>query len=211
MNKSHLLSLLLAIALFVSVFKLAETKKKAKEQAKSSTTSKEAILSVIHDRKSVRSFTDQQVSDEDLITILKAGMAAPSGFDARPWQFIVIKEKNTMKELRKELKYARGLDGSTAAIVICGDMSKVREEAPEFWITDTSAACQNMLLAIEGMGLGGVWSTLYPGVERMAHARKVLHLPEHLMPLCVIPMGYPVGVEQPKDKFDVHTIHWEKW
>ena len=211
MNKSHLLSLLLAVALFVSVFKLAETKKESKEIAQSSTTKKEAILSVIHSRKSVRSFTDQQVSDEDLRTILKAGMAAPTGFDARPWQFIVIKDKNTMKELRKELKYARGLDGSTAAIVVCGDMSKVREEAPEFWITDTSAATENMLLAIEGMGLGAVWCTLYPGEDRMAHARKVLNLPEHIMPMCVIPMGYPVGVEQAKDKFDTNNIHWEKW
>lgn len=211
MNKSHLLSLLLAIALFLTVYKLVEKKREVEEIAKSSSTQKEAILSVIHNRKSVRNYTEKPVSNEDLITIMKAGMAAPTGFDARPWQFIAITDRNTMLELRKELVYARGLDGSPAAIVVCGDMSKVREEAPEFWITDASAATENMLLAIEGMGLGGVWCTLYPGKERMEHARKVLNLPDHIMPLSVIPLGYPTGVEKPKNKFDSNNIHWEKW
>ncbi|WP_066631916.1 nitroreductase family protein [Labilibacter marinus] len=211
MNKSHILSLLLAIALFLSIYKLAEVKNEIKNTSESTSSKEEAILSVIHNRKSVRNYTDQPVSDEDITTILKAGMAAPTGFNAQPWQFIVIKDRNTMMELRKELVYARGLDGSPAAIVVCGDMTKVREEAPEFWITDTSAATQNMLLAMEGMGLGGVWSTLYPGVERMAHARKVLNLPEHIMPMCVIPFGYPTGVEKPKVKFDANNIHFEKW
>lgn len=211
MNKSHLLSLLLVIALLLSTYKLVEMKHEVEEISQSATTKKEAILSVIHSRKSVRNYTDQQISDEDITTILRAGMAAPTGFNAQPWQFIVIKDRNTMLELRKELKYARGLDGSPAAIVVCGDMNKVREEAPEFWITDTSAATQNMLLAMEGMGLGGVWSTLYPGKDRMEHARKVLNLPEHIMPMCVIPFGYPAGVEKAKDKFDVANIHMEKW
>ncbi|TKG91472.1 nitroreductase family protein [Puteibacter caeruleilacunae] len=211
MNKSHLLSLLLAIALLLTTYKLVEMKKETEDVSRSATTKREAILSVIHERKSVRNYTDQKVAKEDIMTILKAGMAAPTGFDTRPWQFIVIEDRNTMLELRKELKYARGLDGSPAAIVVCGDMSKVREEAPEFWITDTSAATQNILLAMEGMGLGGVWSTLYPGKERMEHARRVLNLPDHIMPMAVIPFGYPTGVEKPKNKFDANNIHWEKW
>lgn len=211
MKKSHLLSLLLAIALFLSTYKMVEMKHHAVAHMQEGVSAEEAVLSVIHNRKSVRNYTDKTVSDEDLVTILKAGMAAPTGFNAQPWQFIAIKDRNTMLELRKELVYASGLDGSPAAIVVCGDMSKVREEAPEFWITDASAATQNMLLAIEAMGLGGVWSTLYPGEDRMEHARKVLNLPEHIMPLCVIPIGYPTGVEKPKMKFKEENIHWEKW
>lgn len=211
MNTSHILSLFLALALFLSVYKLAEQNKEIETISQSSTTMREAVLSNIHERKSVRNYTEEPVSKEDLITIMKAGMAAPTGFDARPWKFIAIQDRNTMMELRKELVYASGLDGSPAAIVVCGDMSKVRDEAPEFWITDASAATQNMLLAIEAMGLGGVWSTLYPGKERMAHARKVLNLPENIMPLCIIPIGHPTGIEQAKEKFDAQNIHWEKW
>jgi len=211
MNKSHLLSLLLAIALFLATYKLVEMKQEVENVSQSLSTKQEAILSVIHNRKSVRNYTDKPVSKEDLTTIIKAGMAAPTGFDARPWQFIAITDRNTMLELRKELVYAKGLDGSPAAIVVCGDMNKADKRAPEFWITDASAATQNILLATEGMGLGGVWCTLYPGKERMDHARKVLNLPDHIMPLCVIPLGYPTGIEKPKDKFDPNNIHWENW
>lgn len=211
MQKSHLLSLLLAIALFISTYKLVELKNPTETNENQPVGKKEAILDVIHSRKSVRNYTDQSVSKEILTEIMKAGMAAPTGHDKRPWQFIAITDRKLMMELRKELQWASGLDGSPAAIVVCGDMSKVDERNPEFWITDTSAATQNILLAIEGMGLGGVWSTLYPGNERMEHARKVLNLPKHIMPLCVIPLGYPTGVEKAKDKFDATNIHWDKW
>lgn len=211
MNKSQLLSLLLAVALFITTFKLVDIKRKSEEAAQSATTQREAVLSVIQNRKSVRHYMDKAVSQEDLTTIMRAGMAAPSGHDTRPWQFIAITDRGTMMELRKELEWASGLDESPAAIVVCGDMSKVDERNPEFWITDNSAATQNMLLAIEAMGLGGVWCTLYPGEERMQHARNMLNLPKHIMPLCIIPLGYPTGVEKAKDKFDANNIHWEKW
>lgn len=211
MKTSYLISFLLVIALSFTTYKWIETKRKVEEVSKPAITKKDAILSVIHSRKSVRRFQDKAVSKEDLITILKAGMAAPTGFNAQPWQFITITDRNTMLELRKELKYAKGLDSSPAAIIVCGDMSKVRKEAPEFWITDTSAATENMLLAIEGIGLGGVWCTLYPGKERMDHARKILNLPEHIMPMCIIPLGYPEGKAKPKNKFKAENIHWEKW
>lgn len=211
MKISHFISLLLAIALFVSTYKLVEMQKEQKSTHTSKIDKKEVMLSLIHSRKSVRKFTPEPVSKEDLITIMKAGMAAPSGHDARPWSFIALTDRNTMMLLRKELEWARALDYSPAAIVVCGDMNKVDKRNPEFWITDTSAATQNMLLAIEAMGLGGVWSTLYPGEDRMAYTRKVLNLPEHIMPMCIIPIGHPTGVEKPKDKFDEKNIHWEKW
>lgn len=209
MNKQHVLILLLAIALLVTTFK--NQNDDPKDDGNINISKKEALFSVIFNRKSVRKFTNQKVSMEQLDTIMKAGMAAPSGHDARPWQFVAITDRNVMLKLRKNLKWARGLDESTAAIVVCGDMNKIDPRNPEFWITDTSAATQNMLLAIEAMGLGGVWSTLYPGPERMEYARQVLGLPSYIMPLCVIPIGYPTGVEKPKDKYDKNNIHWESW
>lgn len=211
MKTHNIVSLLLTIALFLSVYKFAELKKELNTATVSATTQRDAVLSVIHGRKSVRHFLDKPVSHEDLTTIMKAGMAAPSGHNTQPWQFIAIQDRETMMTLRQELEWASGLDQSPAAIVVCGDMSKVDERNPEFWITDTSAATQNILLALEAMGLGGVWSTLYPGKERMEYARQVLGLPEHIMPMCVIPLGYPTGVEQAKDKFKAENIHWEKW
>ena len=211
MKTERLLIFAMAIALLVMSYKIGVLSHGDGAGSATGASKKDTILSVIHNRKSVRVFTNQKVSKGDLDTIIRAGMAAPTGFDARPWQFIAITDRDTMLDLREELGYARGLDTSTAAIVVCGDMTKADPRAPEFWITDTCAATENMLLAIEAMGLGGVWSTLYPGEKRMTHARKVLNLPEHIMPMCVIPIGYPAGENFPKDKYDPDNIHWEKW
>ena len=211
MKNYHAITLILAITLLITSYNMFDMRRELKEKGQAVASKKESVLSVIHSRKSVRKYTDQPVSQEDLITIMKAGMAAPTGHDTRPWKFVAITDRSIMLELRKELQWATGLDGSPAAIVVCGDMKKVNKLNPEFWITDTSAATQNMLLAIEAMGLGGVWCTLYPGQERMDHTRKILNLPDHIMPLCVIPIGYPTGLEKPKQKFNPKNIHWEKW
>lgn len=209
-STSTYICLLLAVALAVTAFQLARLQYRVKHTA-AVVDKRTVVLENIHSRKSVRKFTAQAVADSDLVTIVKAGMAAPSGHDTRPWQFIIIKDRATMMKLRSKLEWARGLDQSTAAIVVCGDMSRVKPINKEFWITDASAATQNMLLAIEAMGLGAVWSTLYPGEDRMQHARDVLGLPKHIMPLCVLPIGYPTGVEKPKDKYNAEQVHWERW
>jgi nitroreductase len=81
----------------------------------------------------------------------------------------------------------------------------------EVWVQDCSAATENILLAAESMGLGAVWTGAYPSQERIDCIRKVLGMPENIVPLNVIPVGYPVGDENPKDKFDPANVHWEKW
>lgn len=207
----NIISILLVVALIFTVFMLLKMKSEISTLSQSNVTQKDAVLSVIQNRKSVRRYTDQKISKDDLITMMKAGMAAPSALDDRPWKFISITNPSIILELRKGLEWASGLDSANAAIVVCGDMSKVDDENPEFWITDTSAATQNILLAIEAMGLGGVWCGIFPDKDRMIYTRKVLNLPENIMPLCVIPVGYPSGGEKSKDKFDSNNIHWDKW
>lgn len=208
LKKNNLLLVLLAIALTVSAIQILYLKKELKD-APTLINESDIILKNIHNRKSVRKYTDQFVPDSLINTILRAGMAAPSGHDARPWQFIVTRDKEIMKKLRANLEWARGLDYSTVAIIVCGDMRKVNPINKEFWITDCSAATENMLLATEALGLGAVWSTLYPGEDRMQHARNVLKLPDYIMPLCILPMGYPAEETKPKDKYDPDCIHWE--
>lgn len=202
MNKSHVLVLLCLVALFITSYKLLETKQKVKQISQSLSSPKEAILSVIHNRKSVRVYANKTVSKDDLITIMKAGMAAPSGMDKRPWKFIALTDTIKIHELKQE---------TPAAIVVCGDMNKVDDRAPEFWITDTSVATENMLLAIEAMGLGAVWKSVYPWKDYTEHVKKTLQLPDYIEPLCIITLGYPTGVEKPKDKFDAKNIRWETW
>ncbi len=169
-------------------------------------------LTVIHSRKSVRNYLNKLVSKEKLEILLKAGMAAPTAVDRRPWVFVAITDKEKLNMLADGLPYGKMLKKAGAAIVVCGDMEKALSgEGQQYWIQDCSACTENILLAAEAIKLGAVWLGIYPNTERINFIRTALGLPETIIPLNVISIGYPAGGEKPKDKFDPVNIHWNKW
>ncbi|MCD8175979.1 MAG: nitroreductase family protein [Tannerellaceae bacterium] len=175
------------------------TENKSKEE--------DRAISVLMNRKSVRDYNENMpVKKEEIETILKAAMAAPSGRDIRPWEFIVIDDKETLAAMAGELSTARMLAKAPAAIVVCGDSIE-----SFYWYLDCAAATQNILLAAEALDLGAVWTASYPYEDRMAVVKKYTNLPDHILPLAVIPIGYPVGKQTPKDKFDEKKIHYNTW
>ncbi|MCL1822299.1 MAG: nitroreductase family protein [Prolixibacteraceae bacterium] len=164
-------------------------------------------LSVIFGRKSVRKYVEgKPISEEDLQTLLKAGMSAPSGKDTRPWEFVVVDDHSILEAMAAELPYAKMLPKASLSIVVCGDSAK-----SSYWYLDCSAAAQNILLAAEALGLGAVWTAAYPYEERMNVVAKNTGLPANICPLAVIPVGYPDGDFKPKDKYDAAKIHRNKW
>ena len=172
----------------------------------------EIVLKNISERKSVRTYTDQKVEKEDLEKLLRAAMSAPSAVNAQPWAFIAINDRETLDNLGNLLPYAKMLKQAQAAIIVCGNMEKALEcEGQEYWIQDCSAATQNILLAAEGLGLGAVWTGVYPKKERIEIVQKEIQLPSHIIPLCVIPIGWQTGKEKPKQKYKEENIHWNKW
>lgn len=168
-------------------------------------------LSVIHSRKSVRHFTGEPVDREALETIVKAGMAAPTAVNKQPWAFVVVTDKAQLEALAAGLPYAKMLDKAGAAIVVCALPGKAFQQKAEFAVLDAACASENILLAVEALGLGGVWTAAYPEAERMDHVRSVLGIPAEVVPLNVIPVGHPDGSDRPKDKFKPDNIHWERW
>lgn len=204
---------LISIALMIVVLVLVLRMPDKKDEAESKTVSKqETVLSVIHNRKSVRSFVPQkEVSKDDLTTLVKAGMAAPTAVNKQPWAFVVVTGRATLDSLATGLPYAQMLKEAGAAIVVCGDLTKAVESLPEYWVQDCSAATENILLAVEAMGLGAVWTGVYPDKERVEFVKKTLALPETIIPLNVIPIGHPSGETMPKDKWKEENLHWEKW
>lgn len=171
-----------------------------------------STMDIIHQRKSVRNYTDKQVSKDQLEEMVRAGMAAPTAVNKQPWAFIAIDDRATLDKLSEGLPYAKMLENASAAIVVCGDLSKaLKGWEQEFWIQDCSAATQNVLLAAEALGLGAVWTAAYPAEDRMQIVTDILNLPEHIVPLNVIPIGYPKGVEKPKDKWKPENLHWQSW
>ncbi|MCD8185190.1 MAG: nitroreductase family protein [Rikenellaceae bacterium] len=165
-------------------------------------------LEAIFSRKSVRQFVaDRPVEQEKIELMLRAGMAAPSAMDRRPWEIVVFSDRESMDQLAESLPYAKILTQAPMAIVVCGD----REKSEHNWYIDCSAVTQNILLAAEALGLGAVWTGVYPGQERVDLVSAALGLPEHIIPLNVIPIGYPDGEHQPKDKWDESKVHYNKW
>ena len=169
------------------------------------------VIENIMTRTSIRQFTSQPIAKDTLETIVKAGMAAPSAVNKQPWEFVVITEREMLDSLNAIHPYAN-LKTATAAIVVCGDMQKTLEgEGKEYWVQDCSAATENILLAAHGLGLGAVWCGVYPVQERVKDVSEVLELPEYIVPLDIVSMGYPAENPEPKDKWDAGKVHWERW
>lgn len=172
---------------------------------------KNDAITLIMNRKSVRSFTGQVVDNEILEKLARAGMAAPSAKNLQPWAFVIVTNRDTLDKLAERLPYAKMLFEAPAAIVVCGDLAKAGDSPEGYWVQDCSAATQNILLAAEALGLGAVWTGVHPRADRVTTVKDVLKLPDNVIPLNVIPIGYPKGEHQPKDKFKAENIHWQQW
>lgn len=164
------------------------------------------VLENILARKSVRQYTSRPVEPEKIDLLLRAGMAAPSGSDKRPWSFVVVQDRARLDSMAVRLPYAKMLTKAPMAIVVCGDTLR-----SALWEQDCCAVTENILLAAESMGLGAVWTAAYPYPERIAVVRQYTGLPENIVPLCVVPVGYPEGKQSPKDKYDASKIYYEQW
>ena len=183
----------------------------AKADAASAGDATAIVIENIMTRTSIRQFTDEPIGKDTLDQIVKAGMAAPSAVNAQPWAFVVVTDKNVLNALN-EIKPWFNLKTATAAIVVCGDMNKAMEgTGREYWVQDCSAATENILLAAHAYGLGAVWCGVYPNPEIVPGVSKVLSLPDSIIPLNVITMGYPAENPEPKDKFKKENIHYQKW
>lgn len=169
-------------------------------------STEQAVLENIHARKSVRSYTEAPVEEEKVDKLVRAGMAAPSGRDSRPWEIVVVNQRAVLDAMAEGLPYAKMLTEAPMAIVVCGSPEK-----SSYWYVDCSAVTQNILLAAEAMGLGAVWTAAYPYEERIAVVSEALALPENIVPLNVIPVGYPKGEHAPKDKYDAAKVHYNGW
>lgn len=169
-------------------------------------------INVILKRTSIRNYSNKKISEEQLELILRAGMAAPSGMNIQPWQFIVIRNREILDNMGKELPYAKMLSQADSAIVVCGNpVDGENKELQELWIQDCSAATENILIAITSLGLAGLWTAVYPYKDRMEIVEKYCKLPKNIIPLNVIPIGYPAKEYLPKDKWDPSKIHKEIW
>lgn len=164
----------------------------------------EAILT----RRSIRKYTKQPVSDEVLKELLEAAMCAPSASNRQPWCFVVINDRKIMNEIPKYHTYAQMLKEAPVAILVCCHSDL---QLGEFGVEDCSAATQNILLAAHAKGLGAVWIGISPAEPVAAATKKLLNLPEHIMPISLISIGYPAEQKPRPDRYRADRVHYNQW
>ncbi|OQA21435.1 MAG: Albonoursin synthase [Actinobacteria bacterium ADurb.Bin346] len=164
----------------------------------------------IFERRSIRKYAEKDVPDWMITELLKAAMSAPSAGNEQPWEFIIIKEKSTLDKISRFHPYAQMLPDASAAIVVLGDLDK--EKHPGYWVQDCAAAVENMLIEAQYLELGAVWLGIYPREERVDNLKKLLGVPEKIIPLAIISLGFPAENKSPSvERYDEKRVHLEKW
>lgn len=171
------------------------------------------LLDILKHRRSVRTYTDAPIPQETLDTILKAGLLSPSGRNQRPWEFILIQNKDTLNAMSRCRDAGSSmLSGAAAAIVVIGDPAKA-----DTWTEDCSIAMAYMHLMADHLGVGSCWiqgrmRTI--GEESTEdYLRSLLHFPDSYRLEAILSLGYPnphpearTEEELPKEKVHIEQF-----
>ena len=187
------------------------------------TPAQKGALEVIKARTSIRSFTGEKLSEEQINTLLDAAMAAPTDANIQPWRFIVITDDEIKAGLYQGEVHKKMVTTAGAVIIVCGETTRMVkphdagedaelvERPNKYWFEDCSAATENLLLAATALDLGAVWLSCYPTERIVDRIRAYLDIPEGVTPLAIVPVGVPAERPEPKQKWDPDKIHYNKW
>lgn len=163
-------------------------------------------MSLILERKSIRRYTDEVVSDEHIKRLLVAAMQAPSANNQQPWEFIVVQNKDTLTHLSKTSKGAWMLaDAPLAIVVVMTDEGRSPMMKPQ----DCAAAVQNILLEAVDCGLGAVWIGVFPIEDRVAYVNQALNITKGTA-FAQIAIGHPIDANDITLRYDPKRVHHER-
>ncbi|MFI3269511.1 MAG: nitroreductase family protein [Rikenellaceae bacterium] len=208
------LTILLAVALVVLTIKITFLDAKGGGETAAVADPRQTVLDAIMTRTSVRSYNSEAVSNEDIETLLRAGMAAPTAGNRQPWEFVVITDRAVLDAIPEIIPASKMLRKAPLGIVVCGVPSQsFAPPLDEYWVQDCSAVTENILIAVNGMGLGAVWCGAYPNnkANRVEAMRELLNLPEGVTALNVIAIGHPDKEPVVKDKWKPEKVHYNRY
>lgn len=168
-------------------------------------------LMPIFSRRSVRRYHDTPIAKETVISLLEAGMAAPSACGKDPWEFIVVREPDSLSQIGEALPNGGFLSDAPLGIAVCGDSKRAHGEELSYLLQDCSAAIENILLAASMLELGACWLGIHPRSERIAFLRRHFGLPDRIIPVGMIAVGWPAEAPPPRTRCESAYIHWNKW
>ncbi|MDP8229760.1 MAG: nitroreductase family protein [Candidatus Gorgyraea atricola] len=162
------------------------------------------FFEVIKQRKSIREFSEKVVEKELLEKIIDAGRVAATARNEQPWEFVISSDKNILDKICSMCPNGPFIKDAPHLIAIFSKETK-------YYLEDCSAATQNMLLAIEALGLGGCW-VAGDKKDYIEEIRKIFNMPEGYKLVSMISVGYPKTPKGPKAKRSTkEVLHWEKW
>ena len=162
-------------------------------------------------RRSIRVYSPGEVSEPAVTKLLEAAMAAPSAMTKDPWRFVVVRDKQTLSKLATLHPGAAMLSAAALAIVVCGDLDVAFDRQLSYLLQDCSAAIENLLLAAHAAELGACWLGVHPREERMRHLRELFGLPDSVLPVAVIALGWPGETKEPRNRYQPDHVHAERW
>ena len=173
------------------------------------------LLEIMRTRRSVRKYTEEKISDENIKKILSAALLAPSGHSKYPCEFIVVKNRETLNKMsRCRVNVAKMLESAFAAVVVIAD-----KEKSDTIIEDSSVAMMNMELEATALGIGNCWIQIRgrddsaDGSSCEDYLRGILNFPENFACQSVLALGYPEKMPRQRelDKLKFEKIHYEKF
>jgi nitroreductase len=168
-------------------------------------------LDRIFARRSVRQYKKAEVADGLIRDLLEAAMAAPSAAAKDPWHFVVVRDKAILKRITDGLPNGKMLADAAIGIVVCGDMTRAHGQELSYLLQDCSAAIENLLVAASALGLGACWLGVHPRPERVAHVRSVLKIPDSVIPMSVLAVGWPAEQPPPRTRYTDAAVHKDTW
>ena len=173
------------------------------------------LLEIMRTRRSVRKYTAQEISDDDIKKILSAALLAPSGHSKYPCEFIVVKNRETLNKMsRCRVNVAKMLESAFAAVVVIAD-----KEKSDTIVEDSSVAMMNMELEATALGIGNCWIQIRGrqdsenGATSEDYLRGILNFPGNFACQSVLALGYPEKMPHQRelDKLKFEKIRYEKF
>jgi nitroreductase len=172
----------------------------------------EELLDLIRERRTIRRFTEEDVSEDQVETLLEMAMCAPNRLNKQPWHFVVIRNKELQKLIADKYQVRPYVEQAPVVIAVGANPS----ESPT-WMMDISAAAENLLLAATALGLGGAWfgapdTVLWAETESLT--RDALGIPPHIRIPTMLAIGHPAEERPPHgkhDRFIRSKVHYGRW
>jgi nitroreductase len=168
-------------------------------------------IKCITTRRSVRKYKEKKVPDKIVEKLLTCAMQAPSGVNEQCWEFIVVRDKELLAKIPKINYYSGMAKKAPLAIITCINLKKESTWFRGLGIQDVSASTENLLLSAHALGLGAVWTAIHPNEGKVKKTREIFNLPDYVIPLAIIPIGYPNEKIKPVNRFVKSKVHYEKW